>query len=571
MAERTMDGGEIFIEVLNRHGVEYIIGSPGSEWPPMWEALSRRRAEGEPAPTYVNCRHEVLAVGAAAGYHRATGKLPAVTLHTTSGSLNCATNLRGALHNSTPMLVVSGESISYGDGGAPDPGAQWLSGLSEIGGPTRLLAPVMKWSITVRTAYNLADTFHRACQIAMRPPMGPVFVNAPLELMLEQVAMERLPHPPVLTAAPQADMTALEQVARLLMEARHPVIFTESAGREPGAVDALVELAELLALPVVEAAAPACTNFPTDHPSHQGYAPRPFLQQADVILLLESATPWHPSSQGPGAGCRVIAIGQDPDRALRPYSGYPCDVQICGPAATNLQALTQIVRDLQGHRKAAPYEERAARLHDNHRRLRDTAREEALTARDASPIDPRWLCYAFNEAVPPDAVVVNELIVHSQVLNRYLERPRARSYMRSFGGLGQGLPNALGMKLAMPDRLVVAAVGDGSFNYNPVVACYGLCQERGLPILTVIFNNHGYASQQGGLEHHYPDGYGARGGGRELATSITPRPDYPKLVEAFGGWGQAVDHPAEIMPALQRGIAAVREGKPALVDVSVAW
>src|SRR5262249_59432987 len=112
-----------------------------------------------------------------------------------------------------------------------------------IGGPTRLLAPVMKWSITVRTAYNLADTFHRACQIAMRPPMGPVFVNAPLELMLEQIAMERLPHPPVLTAAPQADMTALEQVARLLMEARHPVIFTESAGEGGGGGGGLVGVA----------------------------------------------------------------------------------------------------------------------------------------------------------------------------------------------------------------------------------------------------------------------------------------------------------------------------------------
>src|SRR5207248_2281918 len=110
------------------------------------------------------------------------------------------------------------------------------------------------------------------------------------------------------------------------------------------------------------------------------------------------------------------------DLALRPYSGYPCDIQICGSAATNLQALTQIVRDLQGPLKSAPYAERTARLHDNHRRLWDTAREEALTARDASPIDPRWLCYAFNETIPPDAVVINELIVHSQVLNRYLER-----------------------------------------------------------------------------------------------------------------------------------------------------
>ena len=338
---RAQDGWRRdFVEILNQHGVEYIIGSPGSEWPPLWEALSRRRAEGEPAPTYINCRHEGLAVGIAAGYHRATRKLPAVILHTTSGGLNCATNLRGALHNGTPMLVVAGESISYGDGDTPDPGAQWLAGLSEIGGPTRLLAPVMKWAITVRTAYNLADTFHRACQIAMRPPMGPVFVNAPLELMLEQIARERLPHPPEIAAVPQVDRAALEQVAGLLMEAHHPVIFTEAAGKEPEAVDALVELAELLALPVVEAAAPACTNFPTDHPAHQGYSPRPFLTDADVILLVESATPWHPPSKGPGPGCKVISISQDPDLTLRPYSGYPCDIQIHGPAATNLQALT---------------------------------------------------------------------------------------------------------------------------------------------------------------------------------------------------------------------------------------
>jgi acetolactate synthase I/II/III large subunit len=568
MVERKMDGGEIFIEVLNRHGVEYIIGSPGSEWPPLWEALSRRRAEGEPAPTYINCRHEGLAVGIAAGYHRATRKLPTVILHTT-----CATNLRGALHNGTPMLVVAGESISYGDGGAPDPGAQWLGGLSEIGGPTRLLAPVMKWAITVRTAYNLADTFHRACQIAMSPPMGPVFVNAPLELMLEPIVLERLPHPPEVAAVPQADMAALERVASLLIEARHPVICTEAAGKEPEAVDALVQLAELLALPVVEAAAPACTNFPTDHPAHQGYSPRPILNEADVILLVESATPWHPPSKGPGPGCKVISIGQDPDLALRPYSGYPCDVQIHGSAATNLKALVQIVRDLQGRqsRRSAPDEERAARLQENHLRLRATARQEALTTKDTTPIDPRWLCHALNEVVPADAVVVNELIVHRQVLDRYLERSRDRSYMRSFGGLGQGLPNALGMKLAMPDQLVVAVVGDGSFNYNPVVACFGLCQERRMPILTVIFNNHGYASMQGGLAHHYPDGYGAKGGGRALATAITPRPAYPKLVEAFGGWGQAVDHPAEIVPALQRGIKAVQEGMPALIDISLAW
>jgi hypothetical protein len=83
-------------------------------------------------------------------------------------------------------------------------------------------------------------------------------------------------------------------------------------------------------------------------------------------------------------------------------------------------------------------------------------------------------------------------------------------------------------------------------------------------------HNHS-TGEEGGLEHHYPDGHGARRGGCELATIIMPRPAYPQLVEAFGGWGQAVDHPAEIIPTLKRGIAAMREGKPALVDVSVAW
>ena len=568
MPERIMDGGDIFIEVLNSHGVDHIIGSPGSEWPPMWEALSRRKAEGEKAPTYINCRHEVLAVGAAAGYHRATGKLPAVTLHTTSGGLNCATNLRGVLHDLTPMLVVAGESIGYGEMDGADPGAQWLGGLSSIGGPTRLLDPVMKWAITVRTPLLLADTFHRACPIAMAHPRGPVLVNPPLELMLQKVPVERIPNAPE-EPVYQADVATLERVARMLLEARNPVIFTEYAGKDPAAVPYLVELAEMLALPVVEASSPDCTNFPTDHPLHQGYAAKPWLGEADVILLLASATPWHPPSKGPGPDCKVIDIGPDPDRYLRPYSGYPCDVAVRGDVLPNLKALVEVVKDIRP-RDGSRFDERTNRLREEHRRWRDSVREEALAARDSTPIDPSWLSHAFNEAVPDDSVVVTELIVHRGVLDKYLERSTPGNYMKSFGGLGQGLPNALGMKLANPDRLVVCAIGDGSFNYNPVVSCYGLCQEYDLPILTVIFNNHGYASQQGGLEKLYPEGFGARDNHR-WATTILPRPDYAKFVEAYGGWGQAVDNPAEIIPAIKRGIDVVKEGKPALVDVSLAW
>ena len=140
-----MDGGDSLVEVLNANGVEYIFASPGSEWPPLWEALSRRQAEGEKAPTYITCRHEGAAVGAAAGYYRSTGKLPAVILHTTVGSANAATPLRGSLHDGTPMLVCAGEAIGYGDMEGTDPGAQGLHELSDIGGPDRLLAPGPEW------------------------------------------------------------------------------------------------------------------------------------------------------------------------------------------------------------------------------------------------------------------------------------------------------------------------------------------------------------------------------------------------------------------------------------------
>ncbi len=570
MADRIMDGGDILIEVLNNHGVDHMFGSPGSEWPPLWEALSRRKAEGEQAPTYLNCRHEGLAIGAALGYHRGTGKLVAVPLHTNSGALNCATNLRGAMHDFSPLVVLAGESIGYGEMDI-DPGPQWLHSLSSIGGPSRLMEDLVKWQSTVRTSHTLADTFHRACQIAQAEPQGPVLVNPPMEIMLEQIGVDQLPVPPGTAAAPQPDVRVLEQVAHLLIEARNPVIFTEAAGKDPASVAYLTELAELLALPVIEPSGADATNISTEHPLHLGYDAEPWRSQADLILLLACPVPWHPPSKRPAPGCKVVDIGVDPDRHLKPYSGFPCDIQVHGQVKPNLQALLEIVRDLKPRNSssASRIQERESELHQMHRAQRQAALDDALAAQSKFPIEPNYAAHAFNEAVPDDAVVVTELITHRGVFERHRERSQPGLYLRSFGGLGQGLPNALGMKVAHPDRLVVCAIGDGSFFYNPVISCYGMCQEYDMPILTVVFNNHGYASQQGGVERAYPGGFASRDDVR-WATSIKPRPEYAKLLEAFGGSGQAVDQPADIIPAIRKGIEAVQSGQPAIVDIALA-
>jgi thiamine pyrophosphate-dependent acetolactate synthase large subunit-like protein len=216
------------------------------------------------------------------------------------------------------------------------------------------------------------------------------------------------------------------------------------------------------------------------------------------------------------------------------------------------------------------YTARAQTLRRAHAERVKAKNDDAQAVRQNTPVHPAWASYVINKVIPDEAIVVQELITHRRLLDAYLERDHAGSYMRSFGGLGQGLPNALGMKLAHPDKLVVAVLGDGSFNYNPVHACFGLCQEYGMPILTVIFNNRGYASMQRGIDHLYPGGFGERGG-RDLATSIPSGPNYPKLVEAFGGWGITIEQPGELESALQAGIREVLAGRPALVDIVLEW
>src|ERR687896_2207988 len=134
---KGLTGAQSMLRVLARMGVEKIFASPGSEWSPVWEALAEPGVEG--MPQYLSTRHEEIAVGMASGYAKSTGKLPAVMIHTTVGSLHASMALRGALHENVPMVVLAGESIAFGETPGPDLGAHWLSQLADIGGPARLV------------------------------------------------------------------------------------------------------------------------------------------------------------------------------------------------------------------------------------------------------------------------------------------------------------------------------------------------------------------------------------------------------------------------------------------------
>jgi thiamine pyrophosphate-dependent acetolactate synthase large subunit-like protein len=546
-----MTGAEAVLKALRAMGVERVFASPGSDWAPLWEALAGPHAP-EDIPQYVSVRHEETAVAMASGYAKVTGKLPAVVLHTTVGTLHAAMALRIAKHERVPMVVMAGESVGFAESPSLKVGRQWLRLLTDLGGPARLAEPSVKWSFGLNSSLLLAQTVQRACQLAAAAPRGPVFVSVPIEYLTETMAGPP-PGPVGLPSPVTANSEALDRLAKHLSEAKRPLIITEEAGRDPAAVRALVALAEKLGAPVAESWQPYYVNFPRDHPLYAGVAVedmQALVEQADFVLLAECVMPWHPPSALPKAGTRVAALGEDPLRSNLPYWGVRADMVVPGELRTTLEALTARIES-SGNRGQSPI--------SFHRGLPQAA----------EGMNNPWIAQELNSALPGNAVVVNETITHRLELNRRLTRLSPGGfYEASFGGLGMGLSLALGVKHAAPRRPVIATIGDGAFHYNPVVACFGASQELELPITVVLFDNAGYLSQKNDVVNHYPQGWAVRSG-RFAGTAITPRPEYAKLAEAYGGYGEKVTSPREVAAALQRGMEQAQK-RLALIHLVLA-
>ncbi len=554
-----LTGAEAFLRVLSGMGVERIFASPGSEWSPVWEALAK---PDESAPAYLSSRHEEIALAMASGYAKATGKLPGVMIHTTVGALHGSMALRGALHEQVPMVVFTGESIAYGEDDGPDPGGQWLRFLSDVGGPARLVDRCVKWSFGVNDRRILVSTVQRACQMAMSSPRGPVFVSLPMEYLFDKVTRET-PLKASMPSLPSPDPKGIDELANLLRTAGNPVIVSENAGRTAGVVNRMVELAELLDAPVVETRSSGYFNFPRDHELHGGFDPGEFMADADVVCLVGATQPWHPASAPAAPGAKVAALDEEPLHMELPYWGFQLDLSIVGELEASLAALLErLGRD--GVRGDA---ERRARLREKGAARRAAWVRQARSLESREPIDTNWVMYQLNWVIPDDAYLVEETITHRMAVHQYLDRVRPGNFFSGcIGGLGTGLGTALGVKAAHPDKPVVLVIGDGSFNYNPGIAGFGFAQEFRMPILIVLMDNHGYKSMKRGVPAYYPEGWAVRTN-QFVGTSIAPAPDYAAIARAFDGFGERVQRPDTVGPALERGLQAAREGRLALVDV----
>ncbi|MCH8801653.1 MAG: thiamine pyrophosphate-binding protein [Chloroflexi bacterium] len=548
------DGGDAILEALRKLDVDYIISSPGSEWPAVWEALARQAINEEPGPKYINCWHETLAVAMAQGYTRMTGRMQAVLLHAGVGVLQGSMGIHGAFQGEIPMLVASGETGTYGEAEGFDPGPQWLRNLSIVGGPNRLVESITKWSSRVTSAEVLYETFSRAGEMAQRTPKGPTFLNVPMETMLEEwtppAGLKNKPPAP----KTRPESSDIERIADLVIGSKNPVILADSSGQSAEGFNALVALAETMSIPVFESEGPGYANFPNSHPLHNGYDLKPRYGEFDLFLVAGTRAPWYPGSARPANGT-VVIIDENPIKEFMAYQDLGADHYLEGDLPLTLQLLADAIKAKGG--KANGYAGNGG-VWEKYQAVNDAAA-------NASPIDPGVLCNALNEALPSDTIYIDETIVHRPQILRRINWDNPQSYLRPIGGLGQGLGTALGAKLAAPDRPVVALMGDGALLYNPITQALGVARESSLPIMIVVFNNSSYAAMKRLHLSFYPDGDAAKSGifhGVDI-----PGPDYQELTSPFGGHGEKVEDPKRLAGAIKDGLAAVARGQVAILDV----
>jgi acetolactate synthase-1/2/3 large subunit len=557
MADRI--AAEDYLAALAAHGIEHLFVNPGTDFPPIVEAFSRAARGNVKLPRPMVVPHESVAVAMAHGYTAVTGRAQAIMLHTNVGTANAINMLINASRDRVPMLLTSGRT-PYTESGAEGSRSAHIQWAQEMFDQAGMLRELVKWEYEMKRGGQAASVVDRAMEIASASPQGPVYLSLPREVLAERVSVpaesDRLrragPRPPV------ARGDDIETLADWIAAARNPLIITGMVGKNPDESVLLARLAERYSLPIV----PFFSRFlavPAEHPMFQGSFPGPLLEEADLVLVLETDVPWLPSRQSPPPDARIVQIGEDPLHARLPMRGFRSDLTITATCLSVLESLETALDNRPAPHAAA----RGARLRDRSRSLHEGWRQEAEQAGEAETITLPWLNYCLRDVIDADTKVVSEYSFRQEYCP--LQVPGSLFALSSAGGLGWGFPASLGIKLASPGSLVLSVLGDGAYMFANPTACHYVSQMQKLPVLTIIYNNGLYGAVRHATLDMYGHGLAAGTDGRMLAD--LPAPAFERIVAAHDGHGERVDKPADLPAALQRAARAVRGGTQALVNV----
>lgn len=306
------NGAQAYLELLRARGVKYFFINPGTDSAPINDAFSRLASEGKDSPRLVLAPHETVATAMAYGYAMVTGEPQVVMVHVNVGTANALSMVMNAQKGRVPIIVTAGRTPVTEEGlpGTRDGGNHWGQECYDQGS---ILREYVKWDYELRSTIQLPSLVDRAFKIAMASPQGPVYLVLPREWLVEPTAPIRLPDPQRSTVPvpPAPSPEALREAAEALVASENPLLLTSRVGARPSAVHRLVELAESIALPVVEVWRTRM-NFPTTHYLHLGYDAESLLRTADTILLVDCDVPWVPARTRPDESAKIIQIDADP-------------------------------------------------------------------------------------------------------------------------------------------------------------------------------------------------------------------------------------------------------------------
>jgi acetolactate synthase I/II/III large subunit len=553
---------EAYLALLAERGIEYLFANAGTDFAPIVEAYAKAAHSGLPAPKPLIATHENLALSMAHGYAVASGRVPAVMVHVSVGTANALCGVFNAARENVPILFTAGRSPLTEEGlpGARDTYIHWAQEMFDQAG---MLREMVKWDYELKNGAQLETVIDRALTLATSPPEGPVYLSLPREVLAEKLSGFTYDSPARRVAAspPAPDEAAVAAAAEILAQAQNPLIITADAGRDPTAVTALADFAERFAVPVVEHRQ-RYLCLPADHPCHLGYNPGAVLRDADAILVIDCDVPWTPSREAPPAECKVVHIGVDPLFSRYPIRGFTCDIAITG--ATRL-VLPRLGAALAASADPTEIGMRRQRLAERREKQQAAWRKTREEEKDLRPISPAWVSACLAAARDPGSILVNEYTL----MPEHCPATRPGSFFGSSpaAGLGWGAGAALGVKLAEPDRQVVAVLGDGSYLFaNPVAVHHAAAAHR-LPVLFVVVNNAMWGAVRRATLGMYPQGEAARSN-RPPFIDLEELPAFEQVCAAAGGYGERVDDPAALPGALERALHAVNtEKRQALLNV----
>ena len=562
--EATVAAGGALFGKLKTVGVDYVFANSGTDFPPIIEGLIDATRKEIDLPTPVTCPHEHAALGMAHGYYLLSGRMQAVLLHTNVGLSNGATGAINAACDQIPVLMMSGRTpvMEKGRFGARTVPIGWGQ---EMFDQAALVREVSKWDYELRFPEQLPELLDRASAIANSTPKGPVYLSLPREVLCEAIPAAQATAPvtmqPVATApAP----SALAEAARRLKAAKAPLIISQSGVGSQVAFNAFAGFVDSWAVPVCQYWA-SQLSLANSHPMNIGQDPGDLLAQADVVLVINSLAPWWPDGATLRDDVTVIQLGPDPLFSRTPVRNFPADICLTGETSDVLLALIDAMGAAPAGAKAI--ERRHAHVAERAEARRAAGLKQAISGA-RGPMTKDWVSHCLGQAIEGrKATVFHELGAPMEPLdldqhNSYFQEPYS-------GGLGWGLPAALGAQLADPDRLIFATMGDGSYMFANPTACHQIAEALSLPVITLVLNNEEWAAVRHSAEGLYRDGLAPKANEVPL-TSLQPSPDFTKTAEASRAYTETVVTGEELPAALQRAIdVATRERRQVLLNIAI--